>query len=504
MSSVAGWPPRWLTPVPAAALKASRGDDVTDFINGFCRVTKDSIGGRAGELIEIRGWQNMLLRNLLAQRPDGRLSHRQALIGLARKNAKSTLGAGVALDQVTFGSPGSEIYSCAGDREQARIVFGTARRMVEMDPELSSRLKLYRDTIEHPATGSIYKVLSAEAYSKEGLNPSLVIFDEVHVQPNRELWDVMALAMGARPEPLMVGITTAGARFDTSGQESLCYGLYQYGKRVVSGELDDPSFFFAWWEPRHEDADHRLPEVQREANPGFGDIVGEEDFATTVLRTPEAEFRTKRCNQWVSSATAWLPSGAWDDCGPPHGEPIPDGTEVCLGFDGSFNNDSTALVVVSCGEIPHVDVVECWEKPGEAGQDWAVPILDVEAKIREACRKWQVREIVCDPFRWARTYQILEDEGLPIVEYPQSPSRMTPATQRFYEAVMNHGLTQSGDPRLGRHIANAVLKQDSRGTRITKDAKNSARKIDLAVASVMAFDRAAIPTVSYDVLESVW
>lgn len=497
-----GWPPRWLTAVPKDALKTSRGDDTADFIDTFCRVTKDSIGGRAGELVVLRGWQRELLRHVFAQRDDGMLRHRQALVGVARKNGKSALGAGMALDHLLFGSPGSEVYSCAGDREQARIVFGTARRMVELEPELGSRLKLYRDAIEHTEAGSVYKVLSAEAYSKEGLNPTLVLFDEVHVQPNRELWDVMAQAMGARSEPLMVGITTAGVRFDSSGQDSLCYGMYQYGQRVAKGEVDDPSFFFAWWEPHDPAADHRVEKTWREASPGFGDIVSAEDYATMVLRTPEAEFRTKRCNQFVSAAAAWLPSGAWEAC--ESDTAIADGSEVCLGFDGSFNNDSTALVVVSCGEIPHIDVVECWEKPAEAGQDWAVPILDVEAAIRDACRRWQVREIVCDPFRWARTYQVLEDEGLPIVEYPQSPSRMTPATQRFYEAVMNEGLTQSGDPRLARHIGNAVLKQDSRGTRITKDAKNSARKIDLAVAAVMAFDRAATPVETVEVWEPFW
>jgi len=502
VSRVAGWPPRWLTKVPAAALRKSRGPDVADFIDTFCRVTKDSVGGRAGELVVLRGWQHQLLRHTFAERPDGRLLHRQALIGVARKNGKSALGAGMALDHLLFGSPGSEVYSCAGDREQARIVFGTAKRMVELDPELSDRLKLYRDAIEHTEAGSVYKVLSAEAYSKEGLNPTLVLFDEVHVQPNRELWDVMAQAMGARTEPLMVGITTAGVRFDTSGQDSLCYSMYQYGRKIVTGELDDPSFFFAWWEPREPSADHRDPMVQREANPGFGDIVSAEDFETMVLKTPEAEFRTKRCNQFVASATAWLPAGAWTACKDERA--VPDGVEVCLGFDGSFNNDSTALVVVSCGDVPHVDVVECWEKPAEAGQDWAVPIVEVEDKIRESCRRWKVREIVCDPFRWARTYQILEDEGLPIVEYPQSSARMTPATQRLYEAVLNAGVTQSGDPRLDRHISNAVLKQDSRGTRITKEAKNSARKIDLAVAAVMAFDRAATPAETVDVGLPFW
>lgn len=409
----------------------------------------------------------------------------------------SALGAGIALDHLLFASPGSEVYSCAGDREQARIVFGTAKRMVELDPELSERLKLYRDAIEHTEAGSVYKVLSAEAYSKEGLNPTLVLFDEVHVQPNRELWDVMAQAMGARIEPLMIGITTAGVRFDGSGQDSLCYSMYQYGKRVASGEVDDPSFFFAWWEPKNPDADRRDPKTWREASPGLGDIVSEEDYAAMVLKTPESEFRTKRCNQFVASSSSWLPVGAWDSC--ESDADIPDGTEVCLGFDGSFNNDSTALVVATCEEKPHVGVVECWERPAEAAQDWAVPIVDVEDAIRAACKRWTVREIVCDPYRWARTYQVLEDEGLPIVEYPQSPSRMTPATQRFYEAVMNKGLTQSGDQRLARHIGNAVLKQDSRGTRIMKEARNSARKIDLAVAAVMAFDRAATPAETVDV-----
>jgi phage terminase large subunit-like protein len=149
--------------------------------------------------------------------------------------------------------------------------------------------------------------------------------------------------------------------------------------------------------------------------------------------------------------------------------------------------------VVSCTETPHVDVVECWEKPAEAETDWAVPILDVEEAIRQACRRWQVREIVCDPYRWARSYQILEAEGLPVVEFPQSPARMVPATQRFYEAVLNQSVTHSGDPRLARHMDNAKLKVDARGSRLAKESRHSAKKIDLAVAAVMGLDRAMQP-----------
>jgi phage terminase large subunit-like protein len=466
------------------------GDDYCEFIEACCRVTKDSFAAPAGSLIVMRPWTRTLLGHLLARRPDGRLRHRQGLVGLARKNVKSTTGAGLALGGLVLGPHGGEVYSAAGDREQARIVFGTARRMVELDPELSSMLKLYRDVIEFRETGSIYRVLSAEAYSKEGLNPSLVVFDEVHVQPNRELWDVMSLASGARVDPLLVGITTAGVKTDQTGGDSLCYGMYQYGKQVASGEVVDPSFFMAWWEPRDPDADHRDPDTWREANPGFGDFIDPEDFESAVKRTPENEFRTKRCNQWVSSVQAWLPAGAWSDCNT--GGEVPDGAEVVLGFDGSFNGDSTALVVVSTGDVPHVDVVAAWERPAGADESWQVPIIEVEDTIRAACRRWQVREVVCDPFRWARSMQVLEAEGFPMIEFPQSPSRMTPATQRFYEAVMNQTLTHSGDQRLGRHIANAVLRIDSRGSRLSKETKGSPRRIDLAVAAVMAFDRASV------------
>ena len=492
---VEAWPPRWLTPVPAADLVRGDGEFAADFIGALCKITKESVAGPSGAPMELRGWQRHLLDHVYARRPDGRYRHRQVLVGVARKNGKSALGAGLALHGLVAGPEGGEVYSCAADKEQARIVFGTARRMVEMEPDLAEHVKVYKDVLEVKATGSIYRCLSAEAFTKEGLNPTKVLFDEVHAQPSRELWDVMALAMGARPEPLMIGITTAGVRSDSSGQDSLCYSMYQYGKRVTSGEISDPSFFMAWWEPQNPQSDHRSAVTWREANPGFDDLVAEEDFESGVLKTLEPEWRTKRCNQWVSSAQAWLPAGTWDACA--DARPVPDDAEVVLGFDGSFSNDSTALVVVQIPKgdrAPHIDVVECWEKSPEDGQDWRVPVLEVEDAIRAACRRWQVREIVCDPARWARTYAVLEEEGLPIVEYPQSPQRMTPATQRFQEAVLNRQLTHSGDARLTRHIDNCTVYTDFRGSRLRKDTKNSPRKIDLAIGSVMGVDRACVYT----------
>jgi phage terminase large subunit-like protein len=481
-------PPRWQTKVAPADVKRSRGNDIIDFSEALCRITKDSIAGSAGELIKFRDWQKKLTRDLFAVGANGKLKHRTALIGLPRKNGKSAWLASIALEHLVFSAGGSEVYSCAADRDQAKIVFNTVKEMVRLEPELEF-LQTYRDTIYNPKNGTVYKALSSESFTKEGLSGTLVCFDEVHAQPNRELWDVMALSQGARTEPLMIGITTAGVKTDSSGKDSLCYGLYEYGKKVASGEVDDPTFFFSWWEASDPAADFRSPATWREANPGFDDIVSAADFESVINRTPESEFRTKRLNQWVSTSDTWLPAGSWDNC--IDQREVPDGTAIVLGFDGSFNGDCTAIVGVTCEENPHVFIVEMWEKPDGESADWQVPVMDVEESIRNACLKWQVEEIACDAYRWARTFQILDDEGLPVVLFPQNASRMTPATTRFYEAVMNSKLTHDGDPRLERHVSNATLKTDQRGSRLAKETRNSTRRIDLAVASVMALERAA-------------
>lgn len=473
-----------------------RGDGplYSEFAEAVCRVTKDSVAAPAGELLHLRDWQKELLNYALARRADGRFKHRVALVGMARKNGKSALAASMGLSALTLGGNGSEIYSCAADRDQARIVFGTAKRMVELDPELSSMFTLYRDVIEYKDKGSVYRALSAEAYTKEGLNPSpIVIFDEVHAQPNRELWDVMSLAGGARSDSLLLGITTAGVKTQANGQDSLAYSLYQYGQKLVKGELVDPSFFFAWWEPKNPEADHRDKQLWIESNPGFADIVDAEDFESAVLRTPEAEFRTKRTNCFVSTATAWLPTGSWEALIDTERTPE-QGEDVILAFDGAFSNDSTALIAwLLGGDKPHLMVVGIWERPDDAEQGWHVPVAEVEQTIIDTFRNsnYQTKEIVFDPARWQRTFMVLDEQGMPVVSYPNSAERMVPATQKFYEAVVNQSFTHDGDERMARHITNCVTKQSSRGVMVAK--ASSKRKVDAAVAAIFGYDRATQP-----------
>ena len=488
MASKKGWPPALLTPVPAADRKRGDGQLVVDFIEALCPQVKDSIGGRAGEPLILRPWQKELLSHIYARRSDGRFRHRRVLVGLPRKSGKSALGSGMALYALLMGPRGGEVYSCAADRDQARIVFGSAKAMVEQSPELAGVTRLFRDAIEVPGTGSVYRVLSSEAFTKEGLNPHAVIFDEVHASPDDELYNVMQLAMSARRDPLLIGITTPGVKSDRTGQDSVAYRLYQHGEKISSGEVDDPSFFMAWWKAPDE-CDHRDEKMWRIANPGFGDLQDPEDFAAAVKSTPENEFRTKRLGLWVNAQTAWLPAGAWDNL--PVAEPVDHEVEVIVGFDGSFSGDSTALVGVTVEETPRVWLIKAWEKQPNDTDDWRVDIADVEATIVETCRDYNVIEVVCDPFRWQRSMQELDAIGIPIVEYnSSSPSRMVPATAKTYDSVMSERVSHDHNPTLARHLNNCVIKTDRLGPRITKEHRSSPRKIDAAVAFVMAFDRA--------------
>jgi phage terminase large subunit-like protein len=299
----------------------------------------------------------------------------------------------------------------------------------------------------------------------------------------------------------LVAITTAGQKTDMTGQDSIAYNLYQYGKRVSTGEIQDESFFMAWWEAQPE-ADHRLESTWQAANPGFDDLVAKDDFASAVLRTPEPEFRTKRLNQWVSSLNAWLPTGKWEQLDSEL-ELDPD-QPVIVGFDGSFNGDCTALAYVTVpkdDELPHVGLIRVWEKQPEDTDDWRVSTSEVEDEIIQFCQNHNVKEIACDPFRWQRTMEAMQDRGLPIVEYPSSsPSRMVQASSKFYTAVTEGNLTHDGNPTLARHLTNAVIKIDRLGPRIVKEHRGSPRKIDAAVAAVMAFDRATVGRVEAEEL----
>jgi phage terminase large subunit-like protein len=499
------WPPAWVTPTKLDY--GSKGADAIDFINTFVTLTKDSVAGNAGEPIQLRPWQEKLLEETLVLDQNGLFQKRTAIWSMARKNGKSALITGLGLWFLFNGDEGGEVYSCAAEKEQARITFGDARKIIEREPELAAMCNIYRDVIEVPSTGSIWRVLSSEAYSKEGLNASVVIFDEIHALQDRTMWDVMQLSMASRKQPIMLATTTCGVKSDSTGQDSTAYQLYQYGQKVSTGEIHDPTFYMAWWEAPL-DADHREESTWILANPAYGDLNNKSDFESMVKRTPEAEFRTKRCNQWVSSQNAWLPAGVWGSLRVDR--ELSEDTEIILGVDGSFSGDTTAIVGVtipkSKEEKPYVFLVKAWEKQPTDNAEWRVDTLEVEETIKMFCQKYRnVKEIAFDPFRWQRSMAVLQDLGLPIVEFPStSPRRMIPACQKVFDSVTEATLTHDGNPLLARHLDNCMLKIDSMGARIVKESRNSARKIDAAVAFVIAYDRATTKLETDIIPEAFW
>jgi len=486
------WPPRWLT--HDVEQVSGLADLAINFIDVYGVITKDSVSGRAKSRLVLRDWQRDLIRNIYATNDEGGFVRRVALAGLPRKNGKSALASHLALFDLVFGPQGGETYSVAATRDQARIVFGEAKKIIEWNEDLAKIAKLYRDAIEIPETGSVYRVLSAEAGSSEGLNSSAVWMDELHAQPNRKMWDVMSLSMAARGDRShMVAITTAGVKTDSTGRDSVCYDLYQYGRKVALKEVEDKAFWMAWWEAP-EEMDHKDPETWKLANPGYGDLNDVSDFEAAVKRTPEAEFRTKRTNFWASGQTAWLPAGAWEAC--EADITISPDDEIILGFDGSFSGDASVIVAATIpkdDEPVRVSLVQAWEKdPTIHDDNWRVDIGEVEQAILDYCKTHpKVREVACDPFRWQRSMEVLQDKGVPIVEWPSTSARRTvPATQKLTDAIVEQRLQHDGNGLLSRHVGNAVTKIDNMGARIVKDQRNSPRKIDGAVAMMIAVDRA--------------
>lgn len=460
----------------------SQGDRVIQFTETFL-----TLGGSfAGQPFIPLDWMKDTLRDIYRLDPETmKRRYRTYLLGVPRKNAKSTIGAAIAVYMLCIDTadPNPQIISAAGDRKQAKLVFEEAKRMIRASPDLNDICDIFRDEIRCSRTGGTYRAVSADAGLAHGLNPSCVIVDEYHVHKNDELYVALTTGSATRNQPLTIVITTAGHDL-----ESPLGRLYQYGRRVESGEVDDPSFGFTWYGPKEdEEYDPRDPAVWERFNPSWS-IMNPDEFASASKSTHESQFIRYRLNGWTSAESVWLPHGAWDSCFSDE-RPLAPGDEVILGFDGSWKGDSTALVAVRTEDC-HVSLIGLWEAP-MGDPHWRTPAEDVKDAIRQACRTYRAREVVCDPFRFEQSLLDLMDEGFPIVEYPtNSLARMVPATQSFYDSVMDGAISHDGNPALARHLGNAVLKEDSKGARITKPYRSSAKHIDAAVAAVIGHHRA--------------
>ncbi len=501
---------------PGSVYDKSAADAAVTFINCL-RHTKGEWYGAPFDLID---WQEQIIRDVFGTlKPNGYRQFNHVYVEIPKKQGKSELAAAVAL-LLTCGDyeHGGEIYGCAADRQQASIVFDVAVDMVEQCPALKSRIKpiLSQKRLVYKPLGSFYQVLSAEAFSKHGLNVHGVVFDELHAQPNRKLYDVMTHGSGdARKQPLYFLITTAG-----NDQHSICWEVHQKARDIIDGRKVDPSFYPVIYGADEAD-DWTDPKVWKKANPSLGITVDIEKLhiaCESARQNPAEEnlFRQLRLNQWVKQSVRWMPMEKWDACAFPVNMAALEGRVCYGGLDLSSTTDITAFVLVfppDDGEgderysilpffwIPedcldlrvrrdHVPY-DVWKQQGFllTTEGNVVHYGFIEAFIEDLGTRFNIREIAFD--RWGATQMVqnLEGLGFTVVAFGQGFKDMSSPTKELMRLTLDRKLAHGGHPALRWMMDNIHVRTDPAGN-IKADKERSTEKIDGAVATIMALDRA--------------
>ena len=318
----------------------------------FIEALRHTKGEFHGQPFHLLPWQEKIIRDVFGTVRDDDPTMRQyttAYIEIPKKNGKSELGAAIALNMLINDDEWkAEVYSCASDRQQAAIVFDVAVDMVRQSPALMKRVKIIPSTrrMIYQPTGSIYQVLSSEVATKHGLNVSACIFDELHTQPTRALYDVMTQGSGdARRQPLWFLLTTAG-----TDRNSICWEVHQKALDILEGRKIDPRFYPVLF-GLPDDADWTSEENWYRANPSLDHTITIDkvrDAFRKAQETPadENQFRQLRLNQWVKQSVRWMPMDKWDECGGVVDPYALEGRACYAGLDLSSTSDLTALVLV--------------------------------------------------------------------------------------------------------------------------------------------------------------
>lgn len=489
-------------------------DYAVSFIESLCH-TKGTWAGKPFDLID---WQERIIRDLFGiLKPNGYRQFNTAYVEIPKKMGKSELAAAIALLLTCGdGEERAEVYGCAADRQQASIVFEVAADMVRMCPALNKRVKILTATkrIVYLPTNSVYQVLSAEAYSKHGFNIHGVVFDELHTQPNRKLFDVMTKGSGdARMQPLYFLITTAGT--DT---HSICYETHQKAKDILEGRKVDPTFYPVIYGADEAD-DWTDPKIWKKANPSLGitvDIEKVKAACESAKQNPAEEnsFRQLRLNQWVKQAVRWMPMDKWDVCSASVNMEDLKGRVCYGGLDLSSTTDITAFVLVfpPLGDddnyiilpffwIPEDNMnlrvnrdhvpYDLWEKQNKlkTTEGNVVHYGFIEKFIEELGEIFNIREIAFDRWGAVQMVQNLEGMGFTVVPFGQGFKDMSPPTKELMKLVLEKKITHGGHPVLRWMMDNIFIRTDPAGN-IKPDKEKSTEKIDGAVATIMALDRA--------------
>ena len=499
--------------LPTSHYDKAKADRAVKFIENLCH-TK---GKWAGKRFWLLPWQEQLIRDIFGiVKPDGYRQFRTAFVEICKKVGKSELAAAVALYLLyADNEPSAEVYGAAADRQQASIVFDVARQMVEMSPALLKRSKLMTATkrIVNYGNSGYYQVLSAEVGGKHGFSVSGLVFDEIHTQPNRQLYDVLTKGSSdARQNPLHFIITTAG-----TDRHSIAYELHTKAVDILEGRRVDPTFYPVVYGLK-DDEDWEDEANWYKVNPSLGytvDIERLRDAYREAKQNPadEVTFKWLRLNMWVSSTVAWIPDAIFMKGNEEIDLAALEGRDCYGGLDLSSTGDITALVLmfpprdadekyillpffwvpeetipqrVKAASVPY----DIWEKQGYllSTEGNVIHYDFIEKFINDLAEKYHIVEIAVDRWNATQMIQNLEGDGFTMVPFGQGFASMSGPTKDFYRLLMEGKIIHGGHPVLRWMAGNVVVDTDPAGNIKVTKAK-SKEKIDGIVAAIMALDR---------------
>lgn len=479
----------------------------------FFPLLRHSKGEWAGTPFDLEPWQEFIVGNLFGwKRADGLRRFRTAYLSVARKNGKSTLVAGIGLFLAFFDKePGAEVYAAATKRDQAKITWSEAHRMVQRTPAMGSHIKSFTNNLHNTETASKYEPLSADYNSLDGLNVHGAIIDEYHAHPNGNVADVLESATGSRRQPLIIYTTTAG-----HDNESACHQFDSYICSVLDGTVQDDAVFGFIARPDEGDAWDN-PIAWQKANPNIGVSVKLDDLERQCERAKQIpreqnEFRRKRCNEWTEQAERWLDLSLWDRCDDrPECEP---GRRCFAGLDLSTTTDLSALALLFPNHDGSYDLDMRFWCPEEgiqarshndkvpydvwAREGYLTPtpgnVVDyeyIELEVEELAGQYQMIELGFDPWNATQLATRLQQKGANVIKVAQGYQTLSEPSRELEKLLLGGLLRHGGHPVLRWMAANVAVQEGPNGAiRPSKD--RSHERIDGIVAIIIALSRAMV------------
>jgi phage terminase large subunit-like protein len=475
-------------------------------------------GKGAGEPLKLMQWMEYeVIRPLFGyKRADGTRLYRYLWCEVPRKNAKSTLASGLALyGLLADNEAAGQIILGARDRGQARICFELARKMVQQSPALRSKCRVFRSYIEATKSGSVLRTISSEALSQHGLNTHYAILDEIHAHKNREIWDTVTSSIGARQQPIIIAITTAGVY----NPNHIAWEQHDYGMKVAKGELEDPSYLTVIYGAEADD-DWTSKEVWAKCNPSLNISINPdflEDEVRKAMASParQTTFAQLYLNRWTREVSRWLDMSVWDKCGEEAIDPKDyEGRPCYIGLDLSSTTDVSALVQLFPEEDGTFTAIPYFWLPADTIQDkvrkdnlpydqWAKEgkliltpgnVIDyryIEKFIIELADRHQILELAYDPWNATGLITNLQEMGMRVAPTRQGFATMSSPSKELERLILSGEIRHGNHPVLRSHADGALVQSDPAGNLKPDKAKSNAR-IDGIVALIMALNSAML------------